>query len=208
MKFFKKINLGLILAIITILAVIIYSVNVDNTRQKSKEDIKKACEGFIDITNKYAVLPEQYQVINQDAKTVNLNDYNSKIEEELNNAMVSEFATKIQKSILSDIVQNDLLNTSDINCSYDRKINKISSYEFDGNQVTVTFNSKLTVKQKYMDVNLESGEQSEKVREQTIEKMYETITLEQKDGSWKVVQANLDYSNIDAQNTNIVNSIM
>lgn len=202
MKFLKKINIGLVLAIITILAVVIYSINIENERKNAKEDIRKACGEFINLTNKYAVLPEEYQVIGQDAKTVNLNNFNSKMEEELKNIMVTDSAAEIQKSILSDVTQNDLLSTADIICGLDRKISKISSYEFDGNQVTVTFISEITVKQKYNDINIETGEQKEKIREHVIESMQETITLDKKDGVWKVVSADLDYSINDLSGIN------
>lgn len=203
MKIFKKINIGLILAIITILAVIIYSVNVESARKKSENDIKMSCEEFIELTNKYAVLPEQYQIVNQEAKSVDLTNYNTELEENLKKVMTSDSAVMIQKSILSNVIQNDLLSTSDIITSYDRKISKISSYQFDGNQVTVTFDSKVTIKYKYNDINIETGEQIERAGEYIYEKIMESITLEQKDGLWKIIYANLDYSNFDDLNNNI-----
>ena len=56
MKFIKKLNIGLVLAIIAILAVIIYSVNIENERKASKQEIirryfKTGCEykkGYVD----------------------------------------------------------------------------------------------------------------------------------------------------------------
>lgn len=194
MKFIKKINIGLVLAIIAIIVVSIYSVNLEGDRKLAKEDIKKSCEDFIDITDKYYILPTKYQVIGENGNDVDLTDFYADMENELKSKMTSDSTANIQKTILEESVKNQLVDTSKITVGFKREITKISSYSFDGNQVTVTFNSKITTKQKYNDVNLETGESSEKIRENTFELQGETITLENKDGNWKVVYANLHYN--------------
>lgn len=203
MKFFKKINIGLILTIIVLLAVVIYSINVENNRKNSKEDIKKACENFIEISNKYSILPTEYQVIGEDGKNVDLSAYYSEIKNELNKIAINESATNIQKNIISDNLESQLLNTSSFITEFDKKIVKITSYSFDGNQVSVTFNTKTTVKQKYQDINSETGEPIEKVKESSFDNEDESITLERKDGNWKIVCGNLSYS---ADNSLMYNS--
>lgn len=203
MKFFKKINIGLVLTIIVLLAVVIYSINVENNRKNSKEDIKKACENFIEISNKYSILPTEYQVIGEDGKNVDLSAYYSEIKNELNKITTNESATNIQKNIISDNLESQLLNTSSFITEFDKKIVKITSYSFDGNQVSVTFNTKTTVKQKYQDINSETGEPIEKVKESSFDNEDESITLERKDGNWKIVCGNLSYS---ADNSLMYNS--
>lgn len=193
MKFIKKINIGLVLAIIAIVAVVVYSVNLESGRKSAKEDIKKACEEFIDLTDKYYTLPSEYQVIGEKSVDVDLTDFYTKMEDELRAKTTSEGTANIQKTILTEYVKNQLVNTSIITVSFNREITKISNYNFDGNQVTVTFNSKITTKQKYNDINLETGETSEKIRENVFEVQNESITLEKKDGTWKIVYANLQY---------------
>ena len=193
MKFLKKINIGLVLAIIAIIAVVIYCVSVESNRKNSKADIKKACEEFIDITNKYSTLPEQYQVLGEEGSKINLDTYNSEMESELKKVTTTDQTANIQKMILSEVLKNQLLNTNAINTSFNRKITKISSYEFDGNQVTVSFSSKISIKQKYAEVNSLTAESEEKVKDIDIDADEESITLEQKDGKWKVVSANLTY---------------
>lgn len=206
MKFFKKINIGLILAIITIISVVIYCINVESDRKKSKEDIKKVCEEFVGVTNRLCLLPEQYQVIGEDGSKTDLNNYFSNMKNEIQNYTATEQIANIQKIILSEVVQNQLLNTATITTDFDRKITKISSYNFDGNQVTVTFKSKITIKQKYNDMNIETGKTEEKVKEESFDVDEETITLEHKDGKWKIVSANLDYRTNSSYNMNM-NSI-
>lgn len=203
MKFFKKINIGLVLTIIVLLAVVIYSINVENNRKNSKEDIKKACENFIEISNKYSILPTEYRVIGEDGKNVDLSAYYSEIKNELNKITTNESATNIQKNIISDNLESQLLNTSSFITEFNKKIVKITSYSFDGNQVSVTFNTKTTVKQKYQDINSETGEPIEKVKESSFDNEDESITLERKDGNWKIVCGNLSYS---ADNSLMYNS--
>ena len=111
---------------------------------------------------------------------------------------VMDTATKLQKTILTEYLKNQLVDTSKITVSFKREITKISEYKFDGNQVTVTFNSKVTIKQKYKDINIEDNTSKEKVNETTFDTEGDTITLEQKDGVWKIVYADLQFNNINA----------
>ena len=68
--------------IIAILAVIIYSVNIENERKASKQEIKKSCEEFINITDKYYTLPENYQTIGEKSQDVDLTNYYTEMENE------------------------------------------------------------------------------------------------------------------------------
>lgn len=196
MKFIKKVNIGLVLAIIAIIAVTVHSVNLESERKSAKEDIKKSCEEFIDLTDKYYTLPSEYQVIGENSADVDLTNFYAEMEDELKNKTTSDGTANIQKTILTEYLKNQLVDTSKITVSFNREITKISSYNFEGNQVTVTFNSKITTKQKYNDINLETGEPSEKIRENTFEVQDESITLEEKDGIWKIVYANLQYQDV------------
>lgn len=187
MKKLKKINLGLVLTLIVLIAVVIYSINVEGQRKSSKEEIRKCCEEYVDLIDKYLVLPESAQVFGEDVKGIKLDSHYEEMENKLKEVMLNESAVKIERAILSDYVERDLLNTTTFITSFDRQIIKIRSYDFDGNQVTVTFDSKINIKQKYIDVNVETGEKQERVKESNVEGVRDTITLEKKDGKWKVV---------------------
>ena len=198
MKFLRKINIGLTLTIIAIIAVVVYCINVESGRKSAKEDIKKACDDFTQLTNKYAMLPTEYQTVGIKSTDVNLNDYYTKMQSELEQKTISSKTADIQKIILSDVVESQLLDTSKITTEFNRQIAKITSYEFSGNQVSVVFNSKVTVKQKYSDYDQETGEPTEKVKENTYELQGESMTLEKVDGNWKVVFADLQYTNLNS----------
>ena len=189
MKGLKKLNLGLVLAILVVIGVVIYCIKVESERKSAKSDISKACEEFIELDNKYAVLPEDKQVIGIKKADINLADISSKAEAELREKMLTDDAAEIQSLILKDVIEKQLINTSKITTNFERKISKITSYQFDGNQVTVTFNSKISQKKKYKN----EGDEAEKVSENSFEIQGETITLEKKDGNWKVVYASLQY---------------
>ena len=79
-----------------------------------------------------------------------------------------------------------------------RSAGSVAGYKFDGNQVTVTFNSKVKKKKKHKDINIEDNTSKEKVNETTFDTEGDTITLEQKDGAWKIVYADLQFNNINA----------
>lgn len=198
MKLIKKVNIGLMLAIIAILAVVIYSVNIENERKASKQEIKKSCEEFIGITDKYYTLPENYQILGEKSQDVDLTNYYTEMENELKAKTINDSATKIQKTILTEYLKNQLVNTSKITVSFKREITKISEYSFDGSQVTVTFNSKVTIKQKYNDTNIEDNSTQEKINETTFDTEGDVITLEKKDGDWKIVYADLQFKNMNA----------
>lgn len=188
MKILKKINIGLVLAIITILAVVIYCVNLESSRKSAKQDIKKVCEEFIDLSDKYSKLPEEYQNVGGDLKQVNLDVYYSQLETELKEKMKNDAVVKIEKSVLEEKLKKQLYDLSKITIDVNTEITKISSYKFNGDEVTVTFNTKVTTKQKYLD---DENKISEKINETNYED--DSIVLQQIDGKWKIVLADLGY---------------
>lgn len=193
MKGLKKINIGLLLTIITVILVVSYCIHVENTRKAAKEDIMNACNSYIDTMDKYAYLPEEYQVIGIKRSDVDLDNYNNELEKALEEHTSTKGVASIEKNVLSQIVETQLMDTSSVIVDFDRKIAQVSSIQFSGNQVTVTFISRITVKKKYNDINLETGEMEEKIKEIHHEAAGESITLEKIGNDWKVVYADLNF---------------
>ena len=198
MKILKKLNLGLVLTIIVLLALVIYLVVQNGQRTNAKTEILKVCEGYIELTDKFAVLPESAQVLGEDAKTVNLDEYKKNLKSDLEKISSNDTVVEINGTILTDVVKKDLLNTNVITTKFDRKITKLRSFEFNGNTVTVTFDSKVHVTQKYAKIDPVTGSVSEESKENSFEVQRETVSLEKKDNNWKVVTANFAFS--DPQN--------
>lgn len=192
MKSLRKINKGLILTIIVLLALIVYLVNVENQRKEDKEDIKKACEEFISFTDKYSVLPEDMQKLTEPVSESKVEEYKKEMKTELEKLMINnEEAVKLQYQNLESCLDYGYNNDSEgIRSNLERKITKISSYEFEGNQVTVTFDAKLKTTSKY--INEENEEQE---RQDSIDIENDEIILQKVDGKWKIVYSNLQYRN-------------
>jgi uncharacterized ubiquitin-like protein YukD len=198
MKFLKKINIGLVLTIIVVVAVAIYSVNVEVQRNKEKGNIKTACEEFIKTTNKSVILPEKFQNINTKITEQEFNAYIEEVKSNLKEKMIdNNSALEIQTTIIEGELENQLSSESIIT-KFEREILKISSYAFDGDQVTVTFKSKVTKDVKSLVNNGYDDDGNEISKEETNSDSFntesETITLQKVDGVWKVVYADLQFT--------------
>lgn len=213
MKILKKINKGLVLTIIVIVALVIYLVGVEKQREADKDDIIKACEEFIDFTDKYSVIPEDVLKLGEVFSQDKLNEYIQKMKNELPEYMIeNDEAVGIEAQILQTNIENAYSTESNteqenteqtgqsngniinsIKTKMEREITKISSYEYDGNQVTVTFNSTTTLTTNYLN----NGETQE--NQSSFNGYEEQIILQKIDSKWKVVYSDLqndDYTNL------------
>lgn len=190
MKIWKKINKGFLLTLIVLLALIIYLVGVEEQRKEDKTNIQKATEEFIEFTDKYTVLPEEMQTLTEKISKEKVEKYETEMKTKLEDLMISnEEAVKIQNQILVSNLENGY-SQGEIKSKQERKITKITSYEFDGDQVTVTFNSKLETNTKYLN-----EENEEQERKKSLDITGEEVVLQKVDGEWKIVYSNLRYEN-------------
>ena len=188
MKIWKKINKGFLLTLIVLLALIIYLVGVEEQRKEDKTNIQKATEEFTEFTDKYTVLPEEMQTLTEKISKEKVEKYETEMKTKLEDLMISnEEAVKIQNQILVSNLENGY-SQGEIKSKQERKITKITSYEFDGDQVTVTFNSKLETNTKYLN-----EENEEQERKKSLDIIGEEVVLQKVDGAWKIVYSNLRY---------------
>lgn len=203
MKYLRKINKGLALTIIVILILVIYIISVEVKRSASKPEIENACKDYIDVINKYAVLPENEQKL-QNAQNLNkeelekikeenkkaVNTQINNLENDLKAKMIeNDLAVKMQKERIEEFLSSQNDPSSSFITKYNKEIVKIKKFVFDEDQVTVTFNTKAEKEIKYLD-SLEGKELSKKDDSNAQE---ETITLQNINGNWKVVYADLQY---------------
>jgi len=192
MKILKKINKGLILTILVVLTLTIYLVRVEKQRKSDKETIRKSCEEFIEFSDKYLAYPEEMQKLAEGITDKQKKEHKDKMKTELEKIMINnEEAVKIQYGYLEGMLDNQ---GNEIRTNIDRIITKIKGYEFDGNQVTVTFNSKVDTDIKYLDGN------EEKTRKDSFESTNDEIILQKVDDKWKVVSTNLMYLGYNTMN--------
>ncbi len=195
MKILKKVNKGLILTLIVLIALTIYLVRLEKQRADEKDNIQEKCEEFIKFTDEFLVLPVEMQTLTENTSEAQLEKYAKQMEPKLRDIMINnEDAIKIQSENLKEQLKNGYI-TTEIRTGYNRKITKISSYEFDGNEVTVKFNSKVVIESKYLNVN-----QEEKVNQNEFNSTGDEITLQKINDEWKVVYASMQYSSYNLNN--------
>lgn len=185
MKVLKKINKGLILTIIVLAALLIYISGVEKQRNADKPDIRKACEEFIALTDKYVVLPEDMQ--KSEVSEEKVNEYVNQMKNDVEKVMISNTeAVKIQEQVIENNLR-DSYNALDARSKMSRKIKKINGYEFDGNQVTVKLNNQVEIVTKVF------GEIDSTKETETFDASNDEIILQKIDGKWKIVYSNLQF---------------
>ena len=185
MKVLKKINKGLILTIIVLAALLIYISGVEKQRNADKPDIRKACEDFILLTDKYVVLPEDMQ--KSEVSEEKVNEYVNQMKNDVEKVMISNTeAVKIQKQVIENNLRNGY-DALDVRIKMSRKIKKINGYEFDGNQVTVKLKDQVEIVTKVFD-EIDSTKETE-----TFDASNDEIILQKIDGKWKIVYSNLQF---------------
>lgn len=185
MKVLKKINKGLILTIIVLAALLIYISSIEKQRNSDKPDIRKACEDFILLTDKYVVLPEDMQ--KSEVSEEKVNEYVNQMKNDVEKVMISNTeALKIQEQVIENNLR-DSYNALDVRSKVSRKIKKINGYEFDGNQVTVKLKDQVEIVTKVFD-EIDSTKETE-----TFDASNDEIILQKIDGKWKIVYSNLQF---------------
>lgn len=187
----KKINKGLILTVIVLVVLTIYLVNLEKQRNEEKPHIRTICEKFIEITDKYSVLPKEKQVLNTIIDQDEFEQYMMLMKNQLNNIMISkEDAVLLQYKVIGENLQNGY-SKFEARTNQKRTIKKVTRYEFDGDQVTVKFENKVEKTTKYI-----TGEE-EQVENKSFDALYDEIILQKVNGEWKVVYANLQFNDYD-----------
>ena len=190
MKVFRKINKGLLLTIIVIAVLVIYLANLEKQREADKVDIKKSCEDFIALTDEFVVLPEDMQTYTGEISKENEEKIETQLKEALKKQMVdNDKAIDIQYEYLVDKLQDGYGTENEVKTKNKRTITKISGYEFDGNQVTVTLKTSTETTYKYK----EDFKGEEKERKDTNTSTNDEIVLQKVDGEWKVVYSYLQF---------------
>lgn len=115
-----------------------------------------------------------------------------KLQEELKTKMIdNDLSLKMQKEAVKDYIESENDIFTSIVTNFNKEIKKIKKFTFDEDQVTVTFISKVEKQIKYLDMT--SEEKKELSKQADFETGEETITLQNVDGKWKVVYADLQY---------------
>ncbi len=210
MKMLNKINKGLILTILVLLVLFIYLFTVEINRNKAKPEIEKTVKEYIELMNKYAVVPSDMQnlyaqISPEEIETkkkefdTKITEHLNKYEDELKEKMIdNQKAVDMQKEVLEDFLKSENNMQSSIITKYKKELVKIRKYLFDDDQVTLTLETKTEVESKYLNNREEKLQKNENTSND------DTITLKLVDGKWKVVYAEVEYYRSQVGNTMIM----
>jgi hypothetical protein len=200
MKFLSKINRGLILTVLIIVAIVIYLVAQSISESKVTPKIKEVCQQYINTAINYSQLPEKYRKTDPEMPKAELDKYIENMTSDL-----KAFYTNNEQTYKS-IVQRykeDLENQAKgigVVYSYKKDIKDYEDIIFDGNTVTVTIDTNSVLDGPN---NLMPGAPREKVSAQTVD----TITLQKTDGEWKVIYAFLQQPVKTSENQKVTYSV-
>lgn len=206
MKILKKINKGLILTVIVLIALAIYLLNLESSRNAEKAEIKNACQAYIDFVNKYSMLDSKYRSIDKSMTDADYNKYIQDMKSELSNIFVDD---EKLKSNQTDIVKANLdsqLVGNFVITDLDRKISEYKKFVFNANNVTVQLSDYVDVKyltrsEAALDVKTGKYTGNAETQKQSTS-LSDSISLQKVNGKWKVVYANI---NLPIYNQKITN---
>lgn len=126
------------------------------------------------------------------------------LENELKTKIIdNDLAVKMQKETVEIYLKQENNAFTSVVTSFDKEISKIKKFVFDEDQVTITFESKVEKQVKYLENTLEENKELSKKAD--FVPTDETITLKNVDGTWKVVYADLQYTDYSGGfNTGVV----
>lgn len=219
MKYLKKMNKGVVLTIIVLLILVIYLITLETSRNKEKPKIEEICKEYIELINKYAIAPENSQKLykteniskeeTEKIKNQTRNEINKQLlelEKELDTKMIdNDLAKEMQINRLREYLENSNNPFESVITNFNKEITKIKKFEFDEDQVTVTFTSKVEEETKYLQESEEGTKELSK--KGNFNHGDETITLQKIDGAWKMVYADLMYADPSSYNMGMTTMI-
>lgn len=192
MRVLSKINRGLILTIAVVAAVVIYLVVVFFMHQSEEPQIKELCSKYLQTSVSYSMLPQQYRSDKPDMSSSELDNYLSKMKDDISSYYPSNVS---YKDAVVGQFKSDLENQSkgvNVVYKYTKNIVKYKSIDFDGDSVTVNILTNATYDGPAIS-NMEKTGVSGRtaISGQTTD----TISLAKFNGKWKITYANIQPPN-------------
>lgn len=191
MKWFSKINRGVILTVIVITGVVIYLVSLSISQSRSIPELKKLTEEYIQLDVKYAMLPEEYRNETPDITKDELDSFIQEMEEKLSvfypdEEQYSEFAVK---NIAAELTKQS--KGQGVILSYEKEIVEFSNFVFKEDTVTVSVLTDTSIETTAQDdmAPYERGKMADtgKIRYETDDIL---IFMRYK-GEWKLIHAQI-----------------
>ena len=131
------------------------------------------------------MLPEELQTLKGEVPEDKVKEYTNQMKKDLTEIMIdNQESVNIQQKILEESLRNGY-SEGQVRTNWSRKIQKVSSYQFEKNQVTVSLKDNIEETIKTSDGIEEYNKNNE------FEASKDEIVLQKVNGKWKVVYANL-----------------
>jgi len=124
----KKINRGVIIAVIAIISVSIYLIGIGIIQNNEKPAIQNVVESYINTYVSYNMLPEKYRIANPNIPQAELDSYISKMESDIKSYfIVNDDSYKFMVNTLKSDLEIQKTETTVV-YSYKKTISKYTAF--------------------------------------------------------------------------------
>ncbi|MEI6580410.1 MAG: hypothetical protein WCN92_13240 [Eubacteriales bacterium] len=184
MKVLKKLNRGMIIAVIAVIGVSIYLVGLGITQHAEIPAIKQVVESYINTYVGYNMLPVEYRIAAPNMPQATLDSYVAKMETDIKSYFVAgDNSYKFMTDTLKSDLQSQTSETTVV-YNYTKEISKYTAFTFDKSTVTVTLDTNSSYdgpdKSNSVAVNFKGNAVTT-----------DTVVLKKVDGAWKIVYSDI-----------------
>lgn len=184
-KFIRKLNRGAIVSYVVLMSVALYLVALNVMQEREKPDIKAVCEAFVQADAAWRVLPVDYQNGETQMTEEEMTQFQSDMASDLDKYYVTnQIAFQNYLEGLTSLQNARNVGKIPLVTGFDSTIMKFTGFTFEGNTVTVSFETQISVE----SLNFAAGETSPS---RTSGRVGNDISMQKENGEWKIVYANI-----------------
>jgi hypothetical protein len=181
LKFFAKLNRGVLLSAAVVIAAAVYLIVLEASHSAAKPEIQRVCRSYTTTVAQYMLLPQKYRLQKPNIPKSELTSYESSASDAVKSYYAAGALARYDINLIKKSLDSQAAGSGTV-YTYSRKIKKFNTMTFDGDTVTVSFTSEL----KY-DGPLNSAVTRSSVTKNT----NDTMTLKNENGKWRVVYSSL-----------------
>jgi hypothetical protein len=185
MKALKKFNRGVVIAVIALIGVSIYLVELGITQHAELPAIKQVVESYIQTYVNYNMLPKEYRTATPNVPQATMDSYVAKMQTDIKSYFAAgDNSYKFMTDTLKSGLQSQI-SDSTVVYSYTKTISKYNSFVFDKSTVTVSVDTNSSYNGPDKNNSSTGSFQGNAVTT-------DTVVLKKVDGAWKVVYSNIN----------------
>ena len=191
MKFWAKINRGLVLTILALFAVVVYLIVLQVSHNAARPEIESICKSYVKTAVNYSMLPQKYRKASPAMPQSELDSYLSDMQNDIKAFYPDNEQT--YKYVINQYTASLENQAKGINMvySYTKDVSSFSGLNFNGSTVIVS----IVTDTNYTGAAVNTGSTVTGAGSDTFTPVSgqttDTITLQKIDGKWMVVYADL-----------------